>query len=139
MTNAIKLTLEDGTTYEVGETVEWWYSGIENWGQRTLCAKDTDKGLYIGILLVNPDRVRKLQPRTTRKMNDAEFLALLRKHGAGIEVKDKYGAWHNGARYYIQPNKNLSVNGFTVIGLTHYRTSDDGYTAEHELTVEVER
>ena len=135
----VKLTLEDGTEYRNGERILYRINDKEC-VERIVCVKPLSlTHVTINAIAANPHLFRKLPPRTTRNMNDAEFLALLRKHGAGIEVKDKYGAWHGGARYYIEPNKTISVNGFTVIGLTHYRTSDDGYTEEHELTVEVER
>lgn len=138
MTNAMKLTIEDGTEYSNGERILYRINDKE-WVERIVCVKPLSlTHVTINAIAVNPHLFRKLQPRTTRKMNDAEFLALLRKHGVGIEVKTTVGTWYSGARYAVTGDKLTLVNGFALTELTHYRTSDDGYTAEHELTVEVE-
>lgn len=81
MTNAMKLTIEDGTEYRNGERILYRINDKE-WVERIVCVKPLSlTHVTINAIASNPHLFRKLPPVRDVPLTNSDVLAMLRNGG----------------------------------------------------------
>lgn len=135
--NKVKLTLDDGTTYEVGEVVEINPSGLL-WS-KAIVGLTIDKGkVGIGYIASNPYAVRKLPPKHTVQMTYEDLRDLVAREKGGVEFERNDGIKVLFPVICNYLDGQLTICSDSIESFRCYRLYSENWTVEHPLTKDVE-
>lgn len=109
---SVKLTLDDGTEWTVGEEIE--IQLLSGKWSRVVTTNTTLK-----FLLDKPEKFRKIPAPVEVPLTDSDVLEMLRE--GGIEFKRLDGIWYSGSRYTVESSGKCKIWGIDMEYYTHYR------------------